>query len=63
MITAMNKYLFLIYHREYEAFLEKLRTIGVVHIRETKARADMLETLVYQLTKTFWEHIDELGRS
>ena len=43
MITAMNKYLFLIYHREYEAFLEKLRTIGVVHIRETKATKDVAE--------------------
>ena len=43
MITAMNKYLFLIYHREYEAFLEKLRTIGVVHIRETKATKDVVE--------------------
>ena len=26
-------------------------------------RADMPETLVYQLTKAFWEHIDELGQS
>lgn len=43
MITAMNKYLFLIYHREYETFLEKLRTIGVVHIRETKATKDVAE--------------------
>ena len=26
-------------------------------------RADMPEDTVYQLTKTFWEHIDELGQS
>lgn len=43
MITAMNKYLFLIYHREYEAFLEKLRAIGVVHIKETKTTKDVAQ--------------------
>lgn len=43
MITAMNKYLFLIYHREYESFLEKLRNTGVVHIQETKATKDVAE--------------------
>ena len=32
MITKMNKYSFLIYHKEYETFLDKLRELGVVHI-------------------------------
>ena len=32
MIVKMNKLTFLIYHKEYEAFLEKLRALGVVHV-------------------------------
>ena len=32
MIVKMNKLTFLIYHKEYEAFLEKLRVLGVVHV-------------------------------
>lgn len=34
MITRMKKLTFLIYHREYEHFLEQLRALGVVHIVE-----------------------------
>ena len=34
MITKMKKYTFLVFHRDYEAFLEQLRTLGVVHITE-----------------------------
>ena len=30
MISKMNKLSFLIYHKEYETFLEKLRELGVV---------------------------------
>lgn len=32
MITKMKKLDFLVFHREYEAFLEKLRGLGVVHV-------------------------------
>ncbi|MBB3188610.1 V-type ATP synthase subunit I [Microbacter margulisiae] len=32
MIVEMEKYTFLVYHKEYTAFLEKLREIGVVHV-------------------------------
>ncbi|MCQ2083992.1 MAG: V-type ATP synthase subunit I [Bacteroidaceae bacterium] len=32
MITKMKKLDFLVYYREYEAFLEKLRSLGVVHV-------------------------------
>lgn len=32
MISKMNKLSFLIYHKEYDAFLEKLRALGVVHV-------------------------------
>ena len=34
MITKMKKLTFLVYHKEYEAFLNSLRELGVVHIVE-----------------------------
>ena len=34
MITKMKKLTFLVYHKEYEAFLEQIRELGVVHIVE-----------------------------
>ena len=37
MITQMKKYTFLVFHREYDAFLEQLREMGVVHITEKAA--------------------------
>ena len=37
MITQMKKYTFLVFHREYDAFLEQLRDLGVVHITEKAA--------------------------
>ena len=37
MITQMKKYTFLVFYREYEAFLEQLREVGVVHITEKAA--------------------------
>ena len=37
MITQMKKYTFLVFHREYETFLEQLREVGVVHITEKAA--------------------------
>lgn len=34
MIVKMKKYVFLVYHRQYTDFLEKLRNVGVVHVAE-----------------------------
>ncbi len=34
MITRMKKYTFLVYHKEYEQFLLRLREAGVVHVTE-----------------------------
>jgi V/A-type H+-transporting ATPase subunit I len=34
MISKMKKLTFLVYHKEYEPFLERLRQLGVVHIAE-----------------------------
>ena len=39
MITKMNKLMLLIYHKEYTAFLERLRNLGVVHIAEKNSGA------------------------
>ncbi|MDR2680012.1 MAG: ATPase [Tannerella sp.] len=40
MIVKMNKYAFAVYHKEYDAFLECLRSTGVVHVKQTKPAAD-----------------------
>ena len=37
MITKMKKLALLVYHKEYAAFLEKLREVGVVHIEERES--------------------------
>lgn len=34
MITKMKKLTFLVYHKEYEAFLNNVRDLGVVHVAE-----------------------------
>ncbi len=36
MITKMKKLDFLVFHREYDAFLEQLRSLGVVHVSTIK---------------------------
>lgn len=43
MIEPVSKYLFLVYHKEYEAFLLRLRQLGVVHIQETKKPHELQE--------------------
>ncbi len=37
MITQMKKYTFLVFHRDYDAFLTQLRELGVVHITQKAA--------------------------
>ena len=44
MIAKMKKLTFLIYHREYEAFLEQIRVLGVIHIME-RQRGELDNTL------------------
>ncbi len=48
MITKMKKLTFLVYHKEYEEFLEKLRDLGVVHIVEKQwgEMDDSLQTIL-----------------
>ncbi len=40
MIVKMNKYAWLVYHKEYAVFLERLRTLGVVHVKQSKPTQD-----------------------
>ena len=56
MISKMKKYTFLVFHRDYEAFLTQLRELGVVHITEKAAGlVENDETLQAAL-----QHEDEL---
>lgn len=40
MIVKMSKYAFMVYHKEYDAFLASLRAQGVVHVKETSSIVD-----------------------
>ena len=50
MITKMKKLTFLVYHKEYEAFLEQVRELGVVHVVE-RQRGEMDDTLLQFMQK------------
>lgn len=43
MIVKMSKYAFMVYHREYDAFLATLRDLGVLHVKETNSILDNAE--------------------
>ncbi|RHJ87791.1 V-type ATP synthase subunit I [Parabacteroides sp. AM08-6] len=43
MIVKMNKYAFMVYYREYDTFLETLRNLGVLHVKETNSILDNAE--------------------
>jgi putative v-type ATPase subunit I len=60
MIQPMNKYAFLVFHKDYEAFLEKLRTLGVLHVKEQKnaREVDALRAIISERA-----HITETLRS
>ena len=60
MIQPMNKYAFLVFHKDYEAFLEKLRTLGVLHVKEQKnaREVDALRVILSERA-----HITETLRS
>lgn len=40
MIVKMNKYAFMVYHKEFESFLATIQELGVVHVRETRSIAE-----------------------
>lgn len=49
MIAKMKKYTFLVFHKEYEKFLEKIRELGVMHVQTKESGipedADLAEQL------------------
>ena len=49
MIVKMQKYAFLVYHKEYEGFLQKLRDLGVVHVEPTQETITEDDTLTQLL--------------
>ncbi|MBR1939859.1 MAG: ATPase V [Bacteroidaceae bacterium] len=50
MITKMKKLTFLIYHKDYESFLDRIRELGVIHIQERQA-GEMNDDLQHSLSK------------
>ena len=56
MITQMKKYTFLVFHRDYEPFLQQLRDLGVVHI--TQKAAGLIED--DEQLQAALQHEDEL---
>lgn len=56
MIAPMTKYSLLVYHREYEDFLDKLRDLGVVHILEKQR--DITDELRDQ-----YQYIDKVDKT
>ena len=58
MITQMKKYTFLVFHRDYDAFLKQLRDLGVVHI--TQKAAGLMED--NEQLQAALQHEDELRR-
>ncbi len=65
MIVPMRKYAFLVYHREYKSFLEKIQKLGLVHviekssgeiededIREKHRLLNELQNAINELSKT-----------
>lgn len=54
----MKKYTFLVFHRDYEPFLEQLRELGVVHI--TQKAAGLIED--NEALQAALQHEDELRR-
>ncbi len=58
MITQMKKYTFLVFHRDYEPFLQQLRDLGVVHI--TQKAAGLIED--NEALQTALQHEDALRK-
>ena len=62
MITAMKKYTFLVFHRDYDAFLTELREAGVVHVTQRAAglaEDDDLQALISRRAEL--QHIIKQG--
>ena len=64
MIVKMNKYAYLVYHKEYDTFLEKLRSLGVVHVNHSRPTHEhtVLKKLMAEdvRVKTHLQYLDKL---
>ena len=49
MILKMKRYSFLIYHKQYTDFLEKIRDLGVLHVIEKTNVASENESLIEKM--------------
>ena len=64
MIVPMKKYSFLVYHKEYMAFLDGVRDLGVLHVieKESGEIEDEELRIKYQQVKDLKEAIDFLSK-
>ncbi len=60
MITKMTKYDFLVYHAQYNSFIEKLREVGVLHIATLEQGSDSYEFLreKFALQSRIYDQLD-----
>lgn len=49
MIGKMTKYTFLVFHKEYDDFLEALRAQGVLHVKERESGEAMADSQLHEL--------------
>lgn len=61
MISSMNKYTFLVFHQEYDAFLEELRTLGVLHVKERES-GDVIDNSQLQQLMSKKSQLEELQK-
>jgi V/A-type H+-transporting ATPase subunit I len=65
MIVPMKKYAFMVFHKEYDAFLITLRDLGVVHVQETKSinnNADLQDLqAIRKRIKSSLDYFDKLN--
>jgi V/A-type H+-transporting ATPase subunit I len=62
MITPMAKYSFLVYHQEYEMFLDELQELGVVEIIQREVTLDKETADRLQVMQQIRNRIDSLRR-
>ena len=62
MIVPMNKFSFLVYHRDYHDFLEQVRDIGVLHLIEKQDDVSDEVREEYELVKQVQSAVKFLGK-
>ncbi|MBQ0020391.1 MAG: ATPase V [Bacteroidales bacterium] len=61
MIGKMTKYTFLVFHKEYDDFLEALRAQGVLHVKERESGEAMADSQLHELLASK-SQLDELKK-